>query len=149
VYTWWFLWAVTDSKSCDERKKEDGFPTVDAALQYSRVKKFCCYIFSPQPSRLRHCNFYLPCQAQQRPDSGCVPHCASMASQPIKRSSPSPVVCAVEGIMQCSPDDFCCQGSSLWQGKKDNISNISANYFQGDQMLSPSHHCEFVFQLFS
>lgn len=110
------------------KEKEDCLPTVVPALLIQH-RKFCgwlVFFFFPSSKFSHHdwhCNFCFPCQAQQRQHFLCVPSCASVESQPIKRTWLNPVVCVVEGIMECSHDNFYCQGSNLWQGKKDSISN--------------------------
>lgn len=75
----------------------------------------------------------------------CVPCCEKSASE---EEWAKPSVCAVEGIMECSHDNLCCQRSDLWQGKR-TVYLTAASNFQRDQVLNCSHQPEFEFQLLS
>lgn len=73
----------------------------------------------------------------------CVPCCGKAASE---EDWAKPSVCALEGIMEGSHDNLCCQSSDPWQGKR-TVYLTAANNFQRDQVLNCSHHCEILFQL--
>lgn len=130
-----FLNAMQHTTNCFLWEEgADCLPTVVSAPLIQHSKKvlggwlFC----NPpplkiEPSWLRHYNVSFPWQAQQRQDSVC-------QSQPVKRTWPQSV--QGKGLWTCSHDSFCCQGSNLWQKKKDSVSNCCKLFPKGSGALS-------------
>lgn len=109
VCLWLLSLPCPDSRPCDERKKcLHAMPAVGPALLIQFPLKI-------QPSWLRYFKFFFPPRAGQRQHFVCVFPAVKSASE---EDWAKPSVCAVEGIMECSHENLCCQSSDLWQGKR-------------------------------